>query len=492
MGERENSAARDRPRFKGWDGEGLHRAFQHASKTRPWTAGYRSFDRDRVESVATVSGSWPEALRGTLYRNGPARHERGGLRYGHRWDGDGMLQRFSLSTEGVQHVGQYIHTAKYQADTAQGKIVTSGFGTKVPGSDVLKGSVDDANAANINVVEFAGELLALWEAGSAYRVDPVSLQTLGPKTWTESLRGKPFSAHPRVDQDGTMWNFGVDPISDELTIYRIDPGGMIRDFHTITVERISPAHDFAVTEHHLVFLLPPLTLNRERLEAGTSFAEACQWSPELGMRVLVVDKHDWSTRRLTLPPGCLFHVANAWEEGDIMHVDYMRSEDPMSLIAGWSVMAGEYRHHPGARLTSAFLDLKSGEVNQSVVGDREAEFPVIAPADVGRPHASLLCLERTPARAADLPGFDAVALHTAGGSVSRFAYGDDWLVEEHVFAAPRGGSIPRWILGTALDLQHDQTVLSIFDVRGLSDGPVAQARLPYSLPLGLHGSYVPG
>jgi len=32
-------------------------------------------------------------------------------------------------------------------------------------------------------------------------------------------------------------------------------------------------------------------------------------------------------------------------------------------------------------------------------------------------------------------------------------------------------------------------VLSIFDCERLADGPVAQARLPYALPLGLHGFF---
>jgi carotenoid cleavage dioxygenase len=78
------------------------------------------------------------------------------------------------------------------------------------------------------------------------------------------------------------------------------------------------------------------------------------------------------------------------------------------------------------------------------------------------------------------------------GEVRRFKYGDDWLVEEHVFAGVRGDPASRWILGTALDLREDKTVLSVFDVHGVADGPIAQARLPYSVPLGLHGSYVAG
>jgi carotenoid cleavage dioxygenase-like enzyme len=101
-----------------------------------------------------------------------------------------------------------------------------------------------------------------------------------------------------------------------------------------------------------------------------------------------------------------------------------------------------------------------------------------------------LHLERTAQRRIDLPGFDVVALYDVkSGTSRRFAYGDGWLVEEHLFVAPPGEPRPRWIIGTALDTNADQTVLSVFDVDNVADGPIAQARLPYSLPLGLHGSY---
>src|SRR5690349_9837525 len=137
--------AREKSRQRGWDGAALHAAFEAARPRRPWTAGFRSFDRDEVDSVPTVSGRVPSELRGVLYRNGPARHERGGLRYGHRWDGDGMVQRFAFTDDGISHLGRYVETAKFRTDSAAGKLMTSAFGTRIPGSDVLQGAVDDAN-----------------------------------------------------------------------------------------------------------------------------------------------------------------------------------------------------------------------------------------------------------------------------------------------------------------------------------------------------------
>jgi len=41
--------------------------------------------------LSVLSGNLPPGLRGTLYRNGPARLERGGIRVGHWFDGDGAV-----------------------------------------------------------------------------------------------------------------------------------------------------------------------------------------------------------------------------------------------------------------------------------------------------------------------------------------------------------------------------------------------------------------
>ena len=481
----------ERPRSRTWDGSAVRQAFADASSSHPWTLGYESLNEDMIRGEAELSGKLPPGLRGVLYRNGPARHELGGQRYGHRWDGDGMIQRFEFSDRGVAHVGRYVQTKKYAAESAEGRFLVSAFGTHIPGSDAVPEDIDDVNPANISVRVHGGELLALWEAGSAYVLDPHTLGTLGPKTWGAPLAGRPFSAHPRVEGDGTMWNFGTDPLTDELTIYRISADGHLVDGRVLQVSSLPPVHDFGVTENHLVFLLPPLIINKERLFSGAAFAEACQWTPQLGMRVLTLDKRDWSQRWYELAPGCLFHVANAWEDlQGVIRLHYMRSRDPISLLAGWSVMRGAYRHHEGARLTYLKLDPIAGTATQETVGTQESEFPIVETADVGRHAQHVLCLERSDAVGEAVPGFDQVSLlDVEHGNGQRFKYGDGMLAEEHLLVASEPAGRSRWIVGSALDLRSRRTVVSVFDINGLADGPIAQARLPYPLPLGLHGTY---
>jgi all-trans-8'-apo-beta-carotenal 15,15'-oxygenase len=358
------------------------------------------------------------------------------------------------------------------------------------------GPAQQAEAAGRECQSWPGpgvQLLALWEAGSPYRLDPETLVTRGLKTWDTTLTGRPFSAHPKVERDGSLWNFGADPLKGELTLYHLAVDGQLLHSHVLNVEQLPPTHDFAVTTHHLVFLLPPLMLSRDRLESGAAFAESCQWTPALGMRVLTIAKRDWSQRFYRLPPGCLFHVANAWEDKDgTIRLQYMRSDDPMSLLSGWSVMRGEYRHQEGARLTSLVLVPASGTATQATVGDRESEFPSVAGGDVGQRYEHVLCVERRAERSADVPGFDQIAVvDIESGAAERFSYGDGWLVEEHLFVGTPDDAAPRWVAGTALDTRADNTVFSVFDAEHVSDGPIAQARLPYSVPLGLHGTFRP-
>lgn len=67
--------------------------FQRAVATQPWVLGYRIPAGDFAGASAQVSGRFPPAVQGVQFRNGPATHDMGGLRYQHWFVGDGMVQR---------------------------------------------------------------------------------------------------------------------------------------------------------------------------------------------------------------------------------------------------------------------------------------------------------------------------------------------------------------------------------------------------------------
>ncbi|MGP1665713.1 MAG: carotenoid oxygenase family protein, partial [Rhodanobacter sp.] len=66
------------------------------------------------------------------------------------------------------------------------------------------------------------------------------------------------------------------------------------------------------------------------------------------------------------------------------------------------------------------------------------------------------------------------------------------MAEEHRFvAAPNGKPGQGWLVGTVLDYRRGRSGLSMLDAQNLAAGPLAQAWLPHTVPLGFHGWYVP-
>ena len=144
-------------------------------------------------------------------------------------------------------------------------------------------------------------------------------------------------------------------------------------------------------------------------------------------------------------------------------------------------------------MTLVTIDPRAAPV-QVVAQEVEGEFPVVDPVVVGRENKEVLCLGRSPSRSGDVPGYDELLMFGVdSGIAQRFVYGDDYMVEEHVFVpnSDHPSNPAEWIVGTALDLRRKRTVVSLFCTKSIADGPVARALLPFALPLGLHGCYVP-
>lgn len=471
-----------------WQEGDIKKAFQ-ARRHKPWTVGYETpVSADMQTGPLEVTGKLPRDLHGVLYRNGPAMHDRGAGRYAHKWDGDGMIQAFRFADGTVTHTGRFVRTKKFQAEEAAGEYLLSAFGSAVPGKTELNTDIDEMNSANLSAVYHAGRLLALWEPGSPHELDPETLETKGIYRADSAELLRPFSAHPKVgtNGDGDLWNFGSDPIASELSVYKLSATGAVEVCRRFAVKDLPPMHDFAVTQNHLIFLLPPALFDREKLIAGKAFGLSVNWAPELGTRVLVIDKRSWSQTWYQLPPWIIHHVGNAWEDADeVIRFDVFANAEPQAMATGWNVMRGKYVHVQGPVMT--LVELRAGKLPQVTRFDAlEGEYPVIDPALSGRDYEQVLCVARNRTRSSGMPDWgDLASFNVKQGTIQSYGFGDDWIAEEHVYA----GRNSQWAVGTALDTVARQTVLSVFNVHHVGDGPVAQVRLPYALPLGVHGTF---
>lgn len=466
-----------------------------ANAAQAWRSSYSPYNgplKAPLDSGSLkIQGRWPASLQGTLYRIGPARRELGGVAMHHWFDGDGMLQAFRFDGGRVSHRGVLLATPKLQAEEAAGRLLYSGFAQTLPGSPPLAGP-DTVNPANINLLPLpaSGELLALWEGGSALSVDPHSLQARGFKVWSPETRGAPFSAHPRVAPDGTVWSFGYVPGSGRLLVYEIAASGQLRRQHVLAAPQADMVHDFAITERHLVFLLMPLAFFGTN--GGGNPLAGYRWEEKSPLVVLLVNKADFQVQRFELPATGVFHLGNAWEQGGTVQVRFVAQPDILGVMQQMNVNRNRSDVKTRAtQWTQITLTPATGQAQMQALGLDSVEFPRIHPARNGLPTQFTTLLARSREMDARVDGFDSVlTLH--GEQQKRHRYGDGWIAEEHVYV-PRLGTAPEgqgWVLGTAYHWPSERTALSVFDAAAVNAGPVATVKLPYGLPLGLHGQFV--
>ena len=466
--------------------------FARALEVAPELLGWRTVHADRLECTARIEGRLPAGLQGTLYRNGPAVHERFGLRYRHFFEGDGMVQALRFDGRGLTHRARVLATPKLASETEAGRRLFSGFGTRVHGAMGVR-RADAINTANISVLDHHDELLALWEGGSASVLDRATLEWREFKVWGESLEGLPFTAHPKVEADGTLWAFGYNLLPVRaLILYHIGADGMLVKTRLVDPGPLGIVHDFVVTARHLVIAISPLVFEPSR-GAGV-LLDAFAWRPALGTRVLVVDKDDFGARRwYQLPAGFGFHHGNGWEDaGGVIRFDHCVARDPSLMTEALrNIMRGELA--PAAPEHYTRYTLHPGGRTEIEPTGEEEEFPRIAPAVTGRRNRYVYTLGVSPAGSGGWHLRRVVKRDHDAASSDSFDYGPGVIAEEHVFV-PRSTSRSEddgWLIGPFLDYARGLSGIAVFDARYIADGPVARAWLEYPLPLGFHGQFTP-
>lgn len=482
----------------GWaraEEDAYYAGFRAGLKDHRWLAAYAGVNVDLDAGPIRFEGKLPRELRGVLHRNGPALFERAGQRYHHWFDGDGMVQAYTFGDQGLNHRGRFVRTRKFKAEEAVGRFLHPGFGTTAKVKIPVSGP-DAVNPANTNVIVHAGRLLALCEAGSAHELDLKTLDTVGTVTWRDDLKGMPFSAHPKLEPDGTLWNFGA--FNNHMALYQIGPDGNLVKAEVIKVPDVAMCHDFVVSQRHLVFVLPPMRMNMEKLRAGSSFVDAIDILKDAPMRVMTVEKADFSKRRMyELPPGFVFHFGNAWEDKDgSIRFDYVRSDPGADVMTGVmrALMRGDLAGMSDighSYSTQVVIDPARGSIRQESHKE-DVEFPRVDPRFVTRRNSQLFHTAGIGTTESTF-GLNAVLRYDLdSGKSDRYVFPREYSLEEHI-PVPRPGSSKEgdgWLVGCAFNARTGKTEVNVFDAQRLADGPLATARLPYAIPLGFHGHFL--
>ena len=441
---------------------------------------------ERDDVSLRVTGEVPAALHGTFVRNGPNPMFEPLGRY-HMFDGDGMVHAFTFGPDGVSYRNRWIRSAGLEAERGAGRALYGGLGEMhMPTPEEVGDAGPMKNLANTHIVRHAGRWLALWEAGPPTELTP-DLETVGVHDFGGRLENA-FSAHPKIDpRTGQMLGFGYWPFAPFLRYHEIAADGTLTRSVDIDLPEAVVMHDFAVTEHHVVFMDAPMLLDvMGALQGGSMF----RWDPEHVTRVGVMPRDGDQVTWYETEQGYVNHTWNAWEEDGVITFSGAQLDHAEYAAGEGGAMEREGGDAEPGRPTRYSVDLASGSVKVERFDDLGGDFTRINDAYCGvRTRYSYMAAFKGQA---DIVGhFDSIVRYDdVTGARADWYAGDGCLVGEAVFAADPEGSAEDdgWLLSCVYDRAGDSTDLVVLDARDVAAGPVARIHAPRRLPFGFHAN----
>jgi len=445
-----------------------------------------------------LSGKIPEGLRGSLYRNGPARLERGGVRVGHWFDGDGAILAVHFTDAGATGLYRYVQTSGYQDECEKDEFLYSNYGMTAAGHIWQRWGKPVKNAANTSVLILPDKLLALWEGGNPHALDLDTLETKGTDNLTQLGERAPFSAHPKIDpKTGEIFNFGVAAgLNATLKVYKSDSTGKIIQQVSVPLEGLPLVHDFVLAGQYLVFFVPPVRVNLLTAGLGlSSYSDAMEWQSDRATQIIILDRETLAlVSRGETEPWFQWHFSNGYVDTDgSIAIDFVRYPDFQTNQYLKQVATGQTRTKAKGTLWHARLNPQTGKVTQLVeLLDRACEFPVVPPQVVGQASTDIylsvyrdgvdISQELLGAIARFNPKTDRLAIADLG---------ENCYPCEPLYAADALNPQQGWVLTVVYDGNSDRSEIVVFDSDALDEEPVCRVGLPSVIPHSFHGKWKP-
>ena len=437
---------------------------------------------DEIDAAElTVEGAIPPELDGRYVRNGsnPLR----GVDPGHYFTGQGMLHGVRLNGGRAS----WYRNRWVQTPTLQGA-----RGVKPDRTWNLHASV-----ANTSVLRYNDALFALVETAVPYEITP-DLETVGPFDFNGRLQ-TPMTAHPKRDPaTGELHFFGYAMRPPFVTYHVASADGRLLRSEPISVTGPTMMHDFAITEHYVVWLDMPAVFD---VALAGDYAMPIRWSDDYPPRIGVMPRAggDAQTRWIGVKPGYAFHVSSAHEDADgrvvLEAVVYDRQgfNTMWARFGGVSVLSEEQARLPlsGGALYRWVLDPAAGLISEAPLDDLAIEFPTANSERLGRENRFTFAV--TSPMMTDANGGRIVKYDRGGGERTFHELGAGWVPGEPLFVPARGAMSEDdgFLLSIVVHQTADASRLLVSSASRLSDPPIAVVHLPRRVPEGFHGTWIP-
>ncbi|KAK3165421.1 hypothetical protein QOZ80_1AG0032970 [Eleusine coracana subsp. coracana] len=491
-------------------------AADRGEKLAAWT----SIRQERWEGDLVVEGHLPPWLNGTYLRNGAGVWEVGDSAFDHLFDGYATLVRVSFRQGRATGAHRQVESEAYMSAKANGRPILREF-SQCPGKSanlidrvtnvigLITGALITDNA-NVTVTQLGdGRVVCLSESTkSTILVDPDNLGTLGRFRYTDGLSSMLQSGHPVVNESEFL-TLLPDLVRSGYLVVRMESGSSERKVIGRVDCRGGPMpgwmHSFAVTEKYVIVPEMPLRYSASNM-LKSEFAPfyAFDWLPESGSYMHVLCRSTGKkVASIEVPPFMTFHFINAYEE--------KAGEDGQATAV--IVDCCEYYADPTMIQTLLLHKLRSGTDKDELPDSRVARFRI--PLD-GIPSGGLQSVldPEEHGRGIDMCNINQSCL----GQNYRYIYACGAhrpcsylntltkidLLEKRAKTWYEEGAVPSepfFVARPEATTEDDGVVISIVsDIHG--DGYVlvldattfketARVRLPYGLPYGFHGCWIP-
>mmetsp|Transcript_6470 Transcript_6470/g.7026 ORF Transcript_6470/g.7026 Transcript_6470/m.7026 type:complete len:480 (+) Transcript_6470:73-1512(+) len=447
-------------------------------------------------NLSVIEGEVPKDIDGMFVRNGsnPMFYDK---KHYHWFEGDGMLHGVRIQNGNVSYKNRYVQTDDHKYEERVGKqyflsfttLKTAlGFGYFMASKAYLAlfGGRDpySKDTANTALIYHDRRMMALMEGSQPHWVTAQTLDTIKKYDYDGELKHN-FTAHPKVDRKtGEMIFFGYSLAKKPYVQYRTvsSDGKLSEKPLDLDIQIPVMMHDMAITENYSIIMDLPL-------EFRPSDKKFFVFNEERKSRFAILPRHAKSLDEVMWfeADTCyVFHVANAWEEGDKILLYGVRHDN--------IDMSGKLKSE--TKVAKNYLwtfDLKTKKVTEGPVDyandGSTYEFPVINTEYMG--YKSRYLYSMWKAASPKIDNFQGVAkIDVEKKTCSTLYHGDGRFGGEFSFV-PKDGAKDEddgYLIGFVYDSAKNNSESVIYDAKDLS--LVSRVALPQRVPFGFHGMWL--